>query len=243
MPKCPVLVGFSRNGTAKLVYCGQWSCPYCSKKLAGRWAKRTRLQIRQSTITTDTQWFMLTLTLGSGYKDAANAYKTLTKLWDGLRKVFRREHGKAWQYIAFVEGQPKRKFMPHFHIISNAYPRDCANAKGTITKHSTHNFAHKHGWGFEADLKVVVGEAAAAYVSKYASKGGGVVPKHFRRVRTSQGWAKIPVDPDAKLLVRTRNEEMVHFIDRVSAISGVSHEELYNRYTRQMLIMGDLQDM
>lgn len=240
---CPTLVGFNRKGEAKIIWCGKWSCPHCQKRLARKWSVRTRLHVQACSLDGDEHWWFITFTLGSKYKSVTGAYKGLKYLWDKLRKIFRLEHGKGWQYIAFVEGQPHRDNMPHFHIICNRIPKSYVNNQGEVVKHRVHNFAVTIGFGHQSYCEPVNNEGAAAYVSKYAGKHGEEMPKSFRRVRTSQHFTPYPVDPNARLIVRKKNEEIYCFIDRVNAVSGVAHEELYNRYTREMLIMGDLQDL
>jgi len=187
---------------------------------------------------------MLTLTLGQGHTDPIAAYKTLRKLWNRLRMAVSRmdSNGKRWQYAAFVEGQPKRQNMPHFHIIMDTLPPAKRNKKGEITKHALHDWAHKMGWGFEADLGQVDHNKAASYVAKYVSKGSGTVPKGFRRVRVSKGWAKLVRDPERKLLVLQKGESVVDFILRVGDRTSVDHPTLVDRYfdAKTNLILANL---
>jgi hypothetical protein len=228
--KCPTLVGFQKNGQACLIYCGQWSCDYCAKRLAKKWAIRVYMHIEAQPEELPVQWQFLTLTLGSGYKNAELAYSQLKKLWNRLRMAVTRSSGK-WQYVAFVEGQPKRANMPHFHVIMSVEPPVQKNKKGQITKHALHNWGNSMGWGFQIDLKIVNSRKAAYYTAKYTAKGAGIVPRGFRRVRTSQGWYKKPVDPSKKLIVPAKTEDIGHFIARVSDETGLAPEEAYKRWS------------
>jgi len=229
--RCPVTFGFDRNGFTRLIYCGQWSCPDCAKKLAKRWAVRIKLHIQKDTQDYALKWYMLTLTLGRGHSDPQLAYKALRKLWNRLRMAINRfDDSRKWQYAAFVEGQPKRQNMPHFHIIMDNQPPCKRNKKGEITKHALHDWAHRMGWGFEADLGQVDHDKAASYVAKYVSKGSGVVPPGFRRVRVSHGWTKLPKDPERKLLVLQKAESIVDFILRVGDRTSVEYSILVDRY-------------
>lgn len=229
--KCPVIFGYDKKGNTKLIYCGQWTCPNCAPRLARKWAIRVKVHIGIEQDRTTYQWYMLTLTLGSTYKEPVAAYGALKKLWNRLRMAIARDHpGDKWQYAAFVEGQPKRQSMPHFHIIMDVQPPAKRNKKGVITKRAIHDYAHKMGWGFEAELKPVNSQKAASYVSKYVSKGAGVVPKGFRRVRVSRGWSPLVKDPDKRLIVIRKGEELHEYLDRVNEFTGVPHEELYEKY-------------
>lgn len=214
-----------------MIYCGQWACPDCAKRLSKKWAVRVKIHIQKDEKTIGVGWWMLTLTLGRGAKDPVEAYKALRKKWDRLRQAINRSgNAGAWQYAAFVEGQPKRQNMPHFHIIMDVQPPAKRNKKGVITKHAIHNWAHKMGFGFEADLKPVTGAGAAGYVAKYVSKGSGVVPKGFRRVRVSHGWQKLKIDPDKRLIVIKANETLMNYIVRVAEETGLDHNTIVGRY-------------
>lgn len=228
--KCPALVGFSIKGEAKLIRCGKWSCPKCRKHIARKWAMRVKIHITDDKAYTGNTWYFLTVTLGRGEKDVYAAYKKLKKLWNRLRMHINRETGKVWQYCAFVEGQPKRDNMPHFHIILNYAPRGCYGKRGKITEHATHDWAWKMGWGYEAKIEPVESDRAAWYVSKYTSKGGVTVPKGFRRVRTSKRWTRLPKDPARYLIVQAKDENLTAYFDRVNCMTGVEMEELHERW-------------
>lgn len=149
-----------------------------------------------------------------------------------------------WEYMAFVEGQPQRGGMPHFHIVSSEPPNAKPNAKGKVTKHILHDWAHYMGWGYQIKVEVVTGGQAASYVAKYSTKQHPATPKHFRRVRVSKAWTKLPRDPERKLIVPARGEDLAHFIARLADISGLPAETLYKYWTegKQMLYNAQHQD-
>lgn len=177
-----------------------------------------------------TAWYMLTLTLGGSEKEVAPAYRKLKKLWNRLRMAITRQVSGKWQYAAFVEGQPKRKSMPHFHIIINVIPPTMLGKKGKVTKHNVHNFAHRYGWGFEADFKAVSDDKAAWYVAKYVSKGTMVIPRGFRRVRTSQHWTPFVKDPEKRLIVRRAGETLPDYLIRVQEFTDTALDDLHAEY-------------
>lgn len=230
---CPVLVGFRKSGSAVLIYCGRWSCENCAKRLARKWAIRVFKHLENSDPEAPIDWQFLTLTLGSGYTSSDTAYGKLKKLWDRLRKSITRKKGK-FQYAAFVEGQPHRANMPHFHIIISVEPPAKRNKKGVITEHNLHDWAVSMGWGSQVKLKRVTSRKAAWYMSKYSSKGSATVPRSFRHVRISRGWYKVPKDPDRKLLVKACTEHVSDFIQRISDETGLSLDEAYVRYSQAL---------
>jgi len=227
--KCPVLVGFTSHGATRLIPCGQWSCKKCAKRLARRWAVRVRKHIENRPAKKKTKFYFVTLTLGSKYRNAEQGFAAIRLLWDRLRKRFQRTY-PDWQYVAFVEGQPKRGGMPHFHIITSHAPPAKRNKKGEITRHNLHNWAVEMGWGHQAKLDMLTGSKAASYVAKYATKQHPSTPKGFRRVRASRDWTQLPSDPDRRLLVPARGEDIAHFILRVHEATNLPPEQIYNAW-------------
>lgn len=124
-----------------------------------------------------------------------------------------------WEYCAFVEGQPKRGGMPHFHIIS------LIKAPKRLK-----DMAMQAGFGHQAKEAVVTSDGAAGYVAKYASKSDEAMPRDFRRVRTSRGWAKLPEYHGMPLIVKARKEFLSEYLLRVSDITGVDLETLQARW-------------
>jgi hypothetical protein len=217
--KCISFWAFDSTGNIRAIPCKRWSCKICQKRNAQLWAWRAELHVENDPY----QFYMWTLTLGSSYKDVRKAYGDLKKLWDRLRKAVVRYYQKkynwkyfTWTYLAFVEGQPKRNGMPHFHILS------AISAPERIK-----DFAVRCGFGFQADEHEINGKGAGAYVAKYASKGAGIIPKDFRRVRASQDWAKLPdIDKDT-LFVKSKTETLTAYFLRVHEATGVSIDSLW----------------
>lgn len=245
--KCPVMVGFQKTGATKIIYCGRWNCPHCAKKLARKWAYRTRLHIdaQQDPATSLTgqaqPYYFITLTLGSKYKDVLQGYRALPSLWESLRKAMEYAHVR-WTYIAFVEGQTKtRGGMPHFHIICDK-PLPNTEKNGRIVKSRVKTWAVRHGFGHQATQTVVDSHKAASYVAKYASKGDPETPKSFRRVRASRTWLKLSIDPDKKLLVQSADETTAQFLLRVSDATNVDPETLADRLFLAKIELRERQD-
>jgi len=217
---CIAFWAFDQDASLKPVPCRKWSCEICQVYNAKMWAWRAELQIENDPL----QWYMWTLTLGSEYKDVRKAYDKLKTLWDKLRTYMKREYSAryntkffTWPYMAFVEGQPQRGNMPHFHILS-ALP----------APERIKDFAVKCGFGFMADEREINGKGAAAYVAKYASKGAAVIPKNFRRVRTSHGWGDVPAFDGKTLYVKGRAESTTAYLIRVSDATGRSIDNLWD---------------
>lgn len=202
-PHCPTMYAFNTDATVIAVRCGSWYCPNCMKINARQWSWRVSLHISN----VGKPAYFWTLTMGRKYKTAEQAYKDLPKLWDRFRKYIKRLHHGKWEYVAFVEGQPHRVDMPHFHIISLIK-----------SPKRLKDIAVWSGFGYEAKEKKVTSAKAAWYVAKYASKQSPSCPRGFRRVRSSAGWAKLPERP-GELIVRAADEPLQDYLMRVSDVT------------------------
>jgi len=212
---CPMAIGFNKHGNIRPIYCGKWSCQHCGKHNARMWSWRVFIGVEKA----DHIAWMWTLTMRGSIRTQAYAYKILPKLWDTFRKALQRAFGGAFSYVAFVEGQPKRNHMPHFHVISlRRAPKRLKD------------MAVKAGFGFQAKEKPIEGKGAASYVSKYVTKGDAHMPSSFRRVRTSKDWPKLPPYEGEAFLVPNRKESSLDFILRVHERTNVDVEELWERY-------------
>lgn len=213
---CPLDVAFTAaSGKAVPLICGSWNCPSCARVNAREWARIAKFGVENL----PGKCYFWTLTLPGYYKDTDYAYLKLPKLWDALRKDVQR-HFAVWLYIAFVEGQPERSYMPHFHILSSE--KSWKRFK---------DFAVSHGFGYQADQQEITGDGAASYVAKYASKQGNSAPKGFRRVRCSRSWPKPPKPPMQAYLVRSNSETLYGFLDRVAYTTHQDIGRLYEDYT------------
>lgn len=205
---------FNTKGKVVTVYCGLWSCPHCMRVLARQWAWRTRLHVDAA----GKPAYFWTLTLRPNIRTATAGFKVLPRLWDTFRKAVQRKVGK-WEYIAFVEGHPKRGHIPHFHIISmSKAPRRIKD------------LAMYAGFGYEAKEKRVDGPGAASYVAKYASKQHEETPKGFRRVRASRTWHKLPEGEYDGFIVKAYTETVSAYLLRVHEVTELPMETLLSRW-------------
>lgn len=154
------------------------------------------------------------------------AYKRLPILWKRVRMFMQRwvkqhDSSRKFEYLAFVEGQPRRSQMPHFHII--------ASHKCPVR---IKDFAVKRGFGYQAKETEIDGNGAADYVTKYVTKGDAGMPRGFRRCRPSQGWAKLPVSLAHKLIVPVKGEKLYMFLVRVSDETGLPISAVYSKWSR-----------
>jgi len=218
---CPTDVAFkAKDGKAIPLRCGSWNCPTCSTILAEKWAEIAAHGVDMLGV----QTFFWTLTMPATIRTQARAYEILPVMWDTFRKAVQR-NTDAWLYIAFVEGQPNRGYMPHFHIISTA--KAWKRLK---------DMAVSAGFGHQAKELPINSQGAADYVAKYASKQGWMAPPKFRRVRCSRNWPKPPEPEKEPYLVRSNKETLFGFLERVAYKTHRDVGEVYEDY---MLCMGN----
>lgn len=213
--RCPQFYAFNTDAHLIAVRCGSWYCPHCMKINARHWAWRVNLHLSARH---KPAWFW-TLTLGRKYKTASDGFRALPGLWDRFRKYMQRLSTGRWEYVAFVEGQPQRGHMPHFHIIS-------------LTKEPKRlkDMAVWSGFGYQAKSEKITGAKAAAYVAKYASKQSPLTPKGFRRVRASQGWTKLPPKDSDPLIVRANAESLQDYLERVASETSIPLDDVVSAW-------------
>lgn len=203
---------FTHRGVVIPLPCGKWSCPECARTLAKEWAIRVKIGIGEEVA------FFWTLTMSGKVRTPQYAFEILPSLWDGFRKKVQRAHDN-WQYVAFVEGQPKRSNMPHFHVISLE--------KAPLR---LKDLAVSCGFGHQAYDEKVKDKRAAHYVAKYLTKQSPVTPKRFHRVRCSEDWPKLPDIDTPPLLIKKRGEFWLDFFMRVSDMTNLSISEVIDRW-------------
>lgn len=213
--RCPAFYAFNQDGRLVAVRCGSWCCPHCMKKNAQLWSWRVNIHVSRHR----GPCYFWTFTLGRKYKTAEEGFAALPKLWDRLRKFIQRRVQGRWEYCAFVEGQPLRGDMPHFHVIS------LVKSPKRIK-----DVAVWCGFGFEAYEDRITSGKAAAYVSKYASKQSPKTPPGFRRVRTSAHWAGLPIRENVHLYVQAGKESLQDYLTRVASETAIPLDEVVNTW-------------
>jgi len=189
-PNRPYLLGTKPDGkTAVLIKpnCGLWTCPYCAQQRKSEWfltAYKGVTVLQEKGL--DVAMISLTSRGGKG-RTRARALESFLVGFPKLRKKAVYRMG-TFSYIAIPE-QHKNGIM-HLHVL-------CNNLE---TPHWWHDAAYKSGLGYQADVRQVDEPGKGAfYVAKYIDKhlAFGLWPKGFRRVRTSQDWPRVDLEPES----------------------------------------------
>lgn len=207
---------FNAEGEIVRLACDLWSCDYCRKILAWRWAQTVRYGIA---LWPSRAAFFWTLTLPAWVPTAEAGYKILPERWDNFRRNVQRAQSE-FHYCAFVEAHPHRSFIPHFHIITlHEAPQRLKD------------LAVRSGFGYQAKEVKIDGKAAVSYVSKYASKGSASIPRNFRRVRLSRRWPRLPLpEYSVEVYPPGRGEALAEYLRRCSVALGCPVGILRDRY-------------
>lgn len=181
--------------------CGQWSCPYCAKKLQKKW--RAFLAEKLPEISTD--WQLLTLTSKGSIREQVESYRLLQRGIDVFMKRIRRVHGEI-DYVRTFEAHKKSKTLHAHFIISGLQPYVVPGCWKNLTpgylavtvrtsrvgfwKLQTYlkQTAFECGMGYMADARPLPSYQAVNYVTKYLTKElQDINIKGLRHVQTTRG--------------------------------------------------------
>lgn len=185
-PNVPVLRGINHVRSEVMFFrpnCGCWDCPHCSELLARKWRYRAVNGLRQLEDAGSRADFV---TITSHEKlDHAGSLRVLPAAWKKLRIRIVRAAGKC-EYFQIPEFHKNGRV--HFHMLTTAI----------LPQKWWKDNARQCGFGFMSDVQEVKQLGGVSnYVGKYLTKmlQNWNIPEHFRRVRTSQGFPKLPDMP------------------------------------------------
>lgn len=178
-----LLIGWDLVGLRAFVTradCKLWSCDECKEKMRARWVLRAEIGVREF-LAQDIRVDFITITSNEKLTNFAQTEYVWRDAWSKLYAALKRKN-KALEY--FIVPEKHKDERMHVHALWTA----------SVTKKWLKDNARKRGLGFMADVTQVKSvRGATGYVTKYVGKDlGADVPKGFKRVRVSQGWAGIP---------------------------------------------------
>lgn len=192
--------------------CNQWTCPRCGLLVAKEHYGRIVHGARE--LARDNQLWFVTVTCRGKELEEGEAFDNYlmwtSKLIDACYTRVKRA-GQTWAYVQVTEKQ--KRGHPHSHFLMTYKPHDLK--MGTVEKWSRDNagrlrcenvpalrsewFADqvtRAGLGSQYDIsQVQTVEGASRYVAKYMFKDSQFqshFPKHWKRVRYSQSYPKLP---------------------------------------------------
>lgn len=161
--------------------CNLWTCEECAARLRDRWVLRATMGIKQF-LSEGLPVDFVTITSHEKLTTFAQTEVVWRSAWNSLYSAIKRR-SRRFEYMIVPERHKDGRM--HVHALWTA----------GVSKKWLKDNARKRGLGFMADVKHISAEdlRPARYISKYIGKDlGENVHKHFRRVRTSQGWTDIP---------------------------------------------------
>jgi len=164
----PVRADGIRSGDNRTVLftrlaCGQWSCPYCAKKLQKKW--RDFLAQKLPEISTD--WQLLTLTSKGSIREQLASYRALQTGIDKFMKRIRRVHGEI-DYVRTFEAHKKQGTLHAHFIISGLQPFVVPGCWSNLVPGFlavTRRDARRGFWGLQTYLKTIAFECGMGYMA------------------------------------------------------------------------------
>lgn len=243
--------------------CNQWTCPRCgllvAKEHYGRIVNGARELAKENQL-----WFVTVTCRGKELAEgeAFDQYLLWTsKLIDACYTRVKRAGGK-WAYVQVTEKQ--KRGHPHSHFLMTYSPHDLE--PGLVEKWSRNNAGElvkemvpalrsawfleqctRAGLGSQYDISAVrTVEGASRYVAKYMFKESQFqahFPKHWKRVRYSQSYPKLPVmKTDAFVLLSGEDWKTLGAIARkVVTTDNAAYEtaDYFLRNTRAHVVLYD----
>jgi hypothetical protein len=178
-----LLVGWddvSKRALVARANCDSWNCEECSRRMSENWILRAEIGAREL-INNGARVDFVTITSHEKLKSFAATETIWRSAWRTLYAALKRQNVNM-QYMIIPEKHEDGRM--HVHALWSA----------GVSKRWLKDNGRKRGLGYMADVDQVKSpRAAVKYVTKYIGKSlGEDVPKRFRRVRVSQGWAEVP---------------------------------------------------
>lgn len=195
--------GVEKNDTSVLftrLACGQWSCPYCAKKMQKKW----RAYLAEKLPEISSNWQMLTLTSKGSIREQLASYRALQRGIDVFMKRIRRVHGDI-DYVRTFEAHKKDKTLHAHFIICGLQPfivpgcwKNLQSGYLAVLSRQWRvgvwslqtylkNTAHECGLGYMAHVLPLPSYQAVNYVTKYLTKElQDVQIKGLRHVQTTR---------------------------------------------------------
>lgn len=179
-----LLIGWDEVARRALVTradCDSWKCDECSKRMAEMWRLRAEIGVRHY-IGAGLHVDFITITSHEKLPDFASTERVWREAWPVLYAALKR---RSTQLNYFIVPEKHKDGRMHVHALWTA----------NVTQKWLKDNARKRGLGYQAKRRPVMDAGAAVrYVGKYIGKSmGEQVPQHFRRVRLSDAWPKIPL--------------------------------------------------
>ena len=166
--------------------CGMWNCPACGEINAYKAVRRAAIG-EQVIIDAGMKLDFITVTSHEKLTPTASL-AVLPKAWNKLNIRIKRElTGLTIEYFTVPEQHKDGRW--HMHGLTTA----------KLPRKWWKDNARECGLGYQSDVQEVSDLGGVApYIGKYMTKmlQNTNLPKHFRRIRTSKGWPKLPnVEP------------------------------------------------
>lgn len=197
-----MLIGWdeaSRRAYFATGQCDSWHCPECAERMHEAWRMRAGLGAARMLAKGEACDFV-TITCHENLHTWEATERVWRSAWPRLYAALKRQH-RDLMYMLIPERHQDGRM--HVHGIWNA----------GVSQRWLKNAARERGLGHQCKVIEMAERGwAERYITKYIAKSVDAdYPEHFRRVRASQNWPKLP-KPETGLTLRweyTTHEEVV----------------------------------
>lgn len=182
--------------------CNRWECERCQHFVASQHYGRIVQGVKEiAGEKEETLWF-ITITCKGKDMPLKRAKEEYMRWTNHLLTLMRKDAKKTKQFWAYCQvTELQKRGHPHSHIITSYKPNGAK--KEPLPERENHyvsewlqNAIVNAGLGEQYDISMIENpEAASRYVAKYMFKESQFkteFPRHWRRVRYSQSWPKLP---------------------------------------------------
>lgn len=221
--------------------CNSWYCPRCSIIRAKH--EYGRIVHGANVLSNSYKLSLVTLTASGSETpdDTDDRYLEYTNRVLSAWRAHTKAIGMYWCYVQVTERQ--KRGNAHSHIITTAIPKDARQVKkGEYAGGYLHKRDELHsawlqkraaaaGLGHICNISEVrSSHGVAAYVAKYLFKDLSQTqfPKHWKRIRYSQSWPKLPQKENAPEnafpVIRASDWNRVRELPVIRALDNTSYE-------------------
>ena len=169
--------------------CKSWECPYCGTRKYNKLRPLLELAFQSFSMEGYTWPYHVTLTMNPSRISRKQAWATLGKRFDDLRRGLQRDAGQVSPIYTRVVAQNKETGYPHVHLLILFQPAHTGLSLNKLRNRLEELWKPKTGGGFVRVVKVDEMEGIpkkVGYIMRDLRKPLPFLPKRGRRVSVSK---------------------------------------------------------
>jgi hypothetical protein len=226
-----LLIGWdliARRALVTRADCDSWECAECAKRMSENWRLRAQIGVRHY-IGLGQHVDFITITSHEKLTSFAATEAVWRKAWPILYVALKR---RSTSLNYFVVPEKHKDGRMHVHALWTA----------NVSQKWLKDNARRRGLGYQSKVRSITDATAAVrYVGKYIGKQlGNELPPHFRRVRVSREWPRIPMPVTPAVALRWEYISGNGALAVVMAECQAKHINMIDLHTGEMYDAEDL---